>query len=41
MVIAFKMETFFSWLASILSVFSVSVAQMGQREKLKKAPCQC
>lgn len=35
------METFFPWFASILSVFSISVAQMGQHEKLKKARCQC
>lgn len=41
MVVAFKMETFPPWFASILSVFSVSLAQMGQRERLKKTRCQC
>lgn len=41
MVVTFKMETFSPWFASILNVFSVTVAQMGQHEKLKKASCQC
>lgn len=39
MVVAFKMETFSPWFASILSVFSVSLAQMSQRERLKKTRC--
>lgn len=37
MVVTFKVETFSPWFASILSVFSVRVAQMGQHERLKKA----
>lgn len=37
MVVTFKVETFSPWFASILSVFSVCVAQMGQQERLKKA----
>lgn len=31
------METFSPWFASILSVFSISVAQMGQHEKVKES----
>lgn len=41
MVVAFKTETFPPWFASILTVFSVSIAQMGQHEGLKKASYQC
>lgn len=41
MVVAFKMKKFSPWFASILSVFSVSVAQMGPRGRLKKTRCQC
>lgn len=37
MVVTFKVEPFSPWFASILSVFSVRVAQMGQHERLKKA----
>lgn len=36
MVVAFKMENFPPKLASILSVFSINVAQMGHHESSRK-----